>query len=469
MKPLLTHILTRTPLLLLPYAGMAQPAMEFVTGSGPATTGSVLTNQAVTFKNNALNPTTGTYTTLTPTTTATFSISNQQYNLPAAQNPNNAVLSFGANVNGSGKIPSSMSTFGAMNSLSAAPASDFSATQYNAAAGISTTSNYGVELFTSAMGLYNANSSTNGTYYIANLTITFNLPVTDPVIQIVGLGGTFGALGLTTQLSLTTPGVTLSKLSGSPEFSVLMTSILNTAANPSATTGSGAASGSVLVTGTVSTLTFQVYLRGNGKTPTWSNANEHTGDAWMIGVSAVNTYTALPVNMTSFTAEAQNHAVALQWTTATETNSKYFAVQRSADGVNWTGIGRLPAAGNSEKTLQYEYTDLEPEQGANYYRFQLVSDNDDLVFSTIKEVNFNGRPLAISWYPNPVRDRLTITSGDAIRSVTLTTLSGQTLQTVEGFISGQQIDFSRYPFGIYFVIIRTTSGQTRVARIERSL
>jgi Secretion system C-terminal sorting domain len=469
MKPLLTHILTRAFLMLLPCAGIAQPAMEFANGSGPATTGSVLTNQAITFKNNALNPTTGTYTTLVPTTTATFSISNQQYTLPASQNPNGSVLSFGANVNGSGKIPTSMSTFSAMNTVSAAPNADFSATQYNVGAGISTSSNYAVELFTSSMGLYNANSPTNGTYYIANLTITFNLPVTDPVIQIVGLGGTFGALGLTSELSLITPGVTMSELSGSSEFSVLMSSILNTSANPAATTGAGAASGSVLITGTVSSLTFQIFLHGNGKTPTWSNANEHTGDAWMIGVSAINTYTALPVNTTSFTAEAQNRAVALQWTTATETNSKYFDVQRSADGVNWTNIGQLPAAGNSDNTRQYGFTDLEPEQGANYYRFQLVSDNDAQLYSTIKEVNFSSSSLAISWYPNPVRDRLTITSGDAIKSVTLTTLSGQTLQTAGGFTSGQSIDFSRYPFGIYIVIIRTTSGQTRVARIERSL
>ena len=469
MKPLLPNLLHGPLLLLIPLAGVAQPAFEFANGSGPAGNGSVTTSQLITFKNNALNPTTGTYTTLTPTTTATFSISNQQYTLPATQNPNAAVLSFGANINASGKTPGAMATFSAMNTVSAAPASDFSATQYNIGAGISTTTNYATELFTSAMGLYNANSPTNGTYYIADLTVTFNLPVTDPVIHIVGLGGTFGALGLTTQLSLATTGVTLTELSGSPEFSVLSTSILNTAANPSATTGSGAASGSVMVNGTVSSLTFHIYLHGNGKTPTWSNTNEHTGDAWMMGISAVNTYTALAVGPTSFTAKAQTHSVNLQWTTATETNSKYFTIERSTDGANWTAIGQVPAAGNSDQPLQYSFTDYNPASGNNYYRFQETNENNTPVYSPIRDVDFNDAAVVINWYPNPVRDRLTVTATTSLSSITLTTLDGRTLQTIDGFTSGQTIDFSRYPFGIYFLIIRTTAGQTRVTKIERSL
>ena len=93
MKPLLTNILCGFLLLLIPYAGFAQPAMEFAAGSGPTSNGSVITNQVITFKNNALNPVTGTYTPLVPTTTATFSISNQQYVLPVTQNPNGAVVS----------------------------------------------------------------------------------------------------------------------------------------------------------------------------------------------------------------------------------------------------------------------------------------------------------------------------------------------------------------------------------------
>ncbi|HUB61383.1 MAG TPA: T9SS type A sorting domain-containing protein, partial [Puia sp.] len=68
----------------------------------------------------------------------------------------------------------------------------------------------------------------------------------------------------------------------------------------------------------------------------------------------------------------------------------------------------------------------------------------------------------------PTHDRLTISTNSNLRSITLTTLDGQTLQSFEGFASGQSIDMSRYPFGIYFLVIRTTDGQSQVAKIERN-
>jgi hypothetical protein len=468
MKPPLTHILCGLLLPLIPYAGFAQPAIEFAAGSGPVTNGSVLTNQVITFKNNALSPVTGTYTPLVPITTATFAISNQQYVLPASQNPNGGDLSFGANINGAGKTPTPTQIFPTMNAISAPPSADFSATQDNIGAGIAVGSNYSVELFTSAMGLYNAGSPTNGTYHMADLTITFNLPVTDPVLHIVGLGGTYGALGMTTQFQLATPGFTLSELSGSPELSVTATTIVNTAASPTSVTGAGAASGSVLVTGTVTSLLFHIYLRGDGKTPTWSSANEHTGDAWMIGISAINTYTALAVGTSAFTAEPRQHSVGLQWTTATEQNERFFAVQRSPDAADWTTIGQVAAAGNSDNTLQYNFVDQQPLTGTNYYRLQEVDDNGASVYSAVRDAKFAGSTLAINWYPNPVRDRLTITSGSTLRSVQLATLDGHVLQAFDGFASGQSLDLSRYPFGIYFLIIRTADGETRTAKIERN-
>jgi hypothetical protein len=469
MKPPLTHILCGF-LLLLPFAGFTQPAIEFASGTGPAGNGSVITNQVVTFQQNLLNPVTGTYSPLSPTVTATFAISNQQYVLPATQNPNGGDLTFGANVNSTGKTPSPATLYPAMNYISNAQSPQFSATQDNVGAGISMADNYAVELFTSAMGLYNTNSPTNGTYYMANLTITFSNPVSYPVIHIVGLGGTSGALGLTTQLTLTTAGLTISELSGSPEFSVTGgTRIVNTATTPTATTAAGAASGSVLVNGSsVTTLTFEIYLRGDGKTPTWSTANEHVGDAWLIGVSGLNTFVALPLGATSFTAEPQDHSVNLQWTTATQQNSKYFVVERSQDGLNWTGIGQMAAAGNSESRLQYNFVDRQPFTGANYYRLQTTDDNGASVYSPIRNVNFSGTAIAISYYPNPTHDRLTITSNSTLQTVTLTTLDGRILQTADGFAPGQSLDLSRYPFGIYFLVMRTADGRSRVAKIERN-
>jgi hypothetical protein len=472
MKPQITHILCGFPIIiLLPLAGISQPAIEFASGSGPTSNGSVLTNQVITFQQNVLNPTTGTYIPLSPTVTATFVIHNQQYVLPVAQNPNGGDVSFGATDNPSGKTPGPALIFPSMSAVSAPPAADFSSTPVNIGTGMSMADNYGVDVFTSAMGLYNANASTSATYIMADLTVTFSAPITNPVIHIVGLGGTSGALGFTTQLTLTTAGLTMTELSGSKEFSVTGggTQIINTAASPTATTGAGAASGSVVINGSsVTTLTFQVNLRGDGKTPTWSTANEHVGDAWLIGVSALNTFVALPLGTTSFTAQPQEHNVNLQWTTATQQNSSYFAIERSVDGANWSSIGQVTAAGNSQDLLQYNYVDQKPLTGANYYRLQEVADDGSSVCSPIRNVNFSGTATTISYYPNPTHDQLTVTSTSTVKSLTLTTLDGRILQNIAGPTSNQSIDLSRYSFGIYFLIIRTTDGQTQTAKIEKN-
>ena len=472
MKPQNTNILCGILLIVLPYAGIAQPpAIEFANGSGPAGNGSSLANQVITFQDNALNPVTGTYTPMGFPVTATFAISNQQYVLPATQNPNGGDISFGASNNTTGKLPLPATLFPAMNYISAASANQFSSTPLNIGTGMSLTTNYAVEMYTSVMGLYNTNAPTNGTYYMANLTITFNIPITNPVIHIVGIGGFSGALGFTTELVLTTPGLTMTELSGSTELAVQMggTQIVNTAAAPTATTGAGAASGSVEVIGSsVTSLTFELYVRGDGKTPVWATANEHVGDAWLIGVSAQNTITELPLDITSFTAQPQGHTVDLQWTTATEQNSKYFNVERSQDGLNWSSIGQVTAAGNSQDLLQYNYVDQKPVTGANYYRLQEVADDGSSIYSPIRNVDFTDAATAISWYPNPTHDRVTLTSNSNLKSITLTSLDGRILQTVEGFASGQSIDLSRYPFGIYFLIIRTTDGQSQTAKIERN-
>ena len=350
-------------------------------------------------------------------------------------------------------------------------AAEFSSTPDNIGTGMSMTDNYAVEVYTSVMGLYNANVPTNGTYYMANLTITFNVPITNPVLQIVGIGGFSGALGFTTDLTLTTPGLTMTELSGSKEFSVAGggTQIMNTSAAPTATTGAGAASGSVMVNGSsVTSLTFQLYVRGDGKTPTWATANEHVGDAWLIGVSAINTLFTLPVGMTGFTAQPRGHTVDLQWTTATEQNSKYFVIERSQDGVNWNSIGQVAAAGNSQESLPYNYVDQTPMTGANYYRLQEVAEDGSSVYSQIRSVELTGTAIAINWYPNPTHDQVTLTSSTTLQSITLISLDGRILQTAQGFTSGQSIDLSRYPFGIYFLIIRTADGQTQTAKIERN-
>lgn len=452
----------------------AQPqTLEFASGSGTTSYGSSTTSQTITFQENTSNPTAWNFTPYTtPTTTATFSISNEQYTLPTSQNSNGADVSFGATNNNSSEVIAAAKIFPDMDAISSPVASDFSSSNFpgQAGEGMSMTKNYAVSVFNSVMGLYNANANVHDSFYMANVTITFSVPVANPVLQIVGIGGYSGSEGFSSELMLTTPGVTLSALSGSKEFLVTPNQILNSASSFSATTGSGAASGSVLVNGIVSTLTFKLYMKGDGG-GTWSTSSQHAGDEFLIGISSLVTSTVLPVNFSAFTAQPKGNAAELNWTTATEENSNYFTVQTSSDGTSWSSISEVKAAGNSTNPENYTYTDNIPSSGSNYYRIVEVSQDGTESYSDVRQLTFGqSASTVLTFYPNPVKNQVTITMAGSVspESVTVMSVNGQQLQQNKDFVSGESIDLSSYAAGIYFLAIRNTSGQTEVVKILKN-
>jgi hypothetical protein len=285
------RIFLSTHLLLISLFAFSQnPSLEFFAGAGnPNGSGPSLSNQVITFQENTNNPTGIGVAAYSPTLSATFSLSNQQ--LPIPISPNQSLI-FGGTVSGNSIV--GFPFFPTMNGISAPANSHFTSTYLNSAgSGIAVNSNQAVSILATTLNLQNniGSKPTNGRYYFGDLTITFSTPVTKPVIHIVGLGGFFtsgSTLGFTSELELQTSGVTLSKLSGSSELNVTVTNkILNSDPTPSSATGSGAASGSILASSSlpISTLTFKVYLRGDGGNANWGVPSVVTGDVFLMGVS----------------------------------------------------------------------------------------------------------------------------------------------------------------------------------------
>ena len=467
--PLTVMLLLLVSMSALQSASAQTDVLEFASGSGPTSFGSTVASQTITFQENTANPTGWSFSPYSsPTTTATFSLSNQQYALPANQNPNGADVSFGATNNNSTQLITPAKIFPQMNAISTPAAGDFTALDYpgQTGQGMSMTQNYAISIFNSVMGLYNANAAVKDSFYMANLTITFNTPVTNPVLHIVGIGGFAGNEGFSSELMLTTTGVTLSELSGSTGFLVTPSQILNSNSTFTATTGSGAASGSVLATGiNITTLTFKVYMKGDGHGTAWSTNSEHAGDEFLVGVSLPVTQLVLPVTFSAFTAQPQGNAALLNWTTATEENSSYFNVQVSRDGTSWSTVGEVKAAGNSTTPENYSFADNAVASGNNYYRVVEVSMDNSEIYSVVRQLTF-GSSTVLSYYPNPVKNSVTITtSATSPQSVTVISVDGRLLQQNNQFVSGGSIDLSSYTAGIYFLAIRNTTGQTEVIKI----
>jgi hypothetical protein len=99
----------------------------------------------------------------------------------------------------------------------------------------------------------------------------------------------------------------------------------------------------------------------------------------------------LPVSFEDFSLEVEQSKVVLNWSTASEEDSRYFQVERSADGILYTGIGTQPAAENSSSQINYSFTDYSPLTGINYYRITLLSAGGSSSNSSILLANLSAR------------------------------------------------------------------------------
>jgi hypothetical protein len=250
---------------------------------------------------NLLENTTGsTFLSFNPNIIVTASISNQQYNsISTSRISTGKGMSFGGSVNSVSPLANQMPVFNRLNTVNN-PANNHFTSNPNGttSTGIDIADNYGFYFYNSVDELFATGAATSGRYYFGDISLSFSQPVSNPVIHIVGLGSNvlFGITdkqGFSTELELQTSGVALSKLSGTNELNVTATKILNNAATPSFNCGAGAACGSIKVVGTnITTLTFKVFVRGDGNGSAWSHTAINAGDEFMLSAS-INT----PVNI----------------------------------------------------------------------------------------------------------------------------------------------------------------------------
>ncbi|MDB5269759.1 MAG: hypothetical protein JWP58_2799 [Hymenobacter sp.] len=112
----------------------------------------------------------------------------------------------------------------------------------------------------------------------------------------------------------------------------------------------------------------------------------------------------LPVELVQFSAVRQGANVQVAWATASEKNSAYFAVERSASGQFFNEIGRVNAQGSTTARHEYSLLDTAPLAGLNYYRLRQVDLDGTTAYSPVATVRFDSKPAgapALLAYPNP--------------------------------------------------------------------
>jgi hypothetical protein len=168
----------------------------------------------------------------------------------------------------------------------------------------------------------------------------------------------------------------------------------------------------------------------------------------------------LPVNLLNFTSTILPNAVKLQWQTASEINSSYFLIERSVDGINFSTIGKVNAAGSSNILKQYSFVDNAP-LGENYYRLKEVDLNGNYTFSNILSVKMP-QANALNIIQNPVQNNLQFTIDNLQSSTNYLSIFDFTGRRVNSFTAQngvQDIDVSFLTSGTYVLQMITADGQ----------
>ena len=178
--------------------------------------------------------------------------------------------------------------------------------------------------------------------------------------------------------------------------------------------------------------------------------------------TSINETTLPGVVLNAFTATRQISTVLLNWSTVQEVNAASYVVERSADGINFTAIGNIPAAGSGNNAVKeyYTLTDSTPVlNGINYYRIRMVDKSGNITYSVIRSVSFNiTNSVIIS--PNPAKGKLNVTIAGNTQVVQLHLINalGQIVQKNSMAGQYQQLDISRLAAGVYFLNIVTSDG-----------
>ena len=167
----------------------------------------------------------------------------------------------------------------------------------------------------------------------------------------------------------------------------------------------------------------------------------------------------LPITIEEFKGRLVNKTVELNWTLGSEIDVDRYEIERSNDGENFKTIGNL-TAGNSENTVSYEFRDIQPVPGNNYYRIRFVELDGSTSFSETIVIKLEG-PRVVGVYPNPLQDVLNLDvagfeAGDA--ELSLFSAAGQLVYKsnwyYDGFANTLTVSLPNLSDGIYLYSLR---------------
>ena len=127
----------------------------------------------------------------------------------------------------------------------------------------------------------------------------------------------------------------------------------------------------------------------------------------VFALAAYQTGSALPLHLLSFSGKKLNSAIQLNWVTENEINTSHFEIERSTNAIAFTKNG-IVAAFNSSGRNEYTFTDMQPLNGINYYRFKQTDKDGRFTYSAIIKIVNDASQLQFTLSPNPANNFINI-------------------------------------------------------------
>ena len=184
-------------------------------------------------------------------------------------------------------------------------------------------------------------------------------------------------------------------------------------------------------------------------------------DEGMMGQFVVKNTAALPLNLLSFTAIAEQNKSLLNWTTSNQINTSMFVVERSNNTKEWISLKTINA-GNTINETSYSFVDEAPLDGVNYYRIKFVDRDGTITYSKVEMVEFGSNTFAFEIYPNPAKEKIFLKFKDPSSDVyylRMVNATGRSIYMLPKPQLQNGIDISKCAKGIYY--LQVTDNKTK--------
>jgi alpha-tubulin suppressor-like RCC1 family protein len=191
-----------------------------------------------------------------------------------------------------------------------------------------------------------------------------------------------------------------------------------------------------------------------------------TGNYWEISfdvtgfsgffIGAVNA-TILPIKLSSFIVAKQGSSSALTWKVTSEENIATYTIERSTDDRSFNQVGSVSSSGNTASSRTYTFTDVLPIKGTNYYRLKMMEKDGKVSYSEIRLLNF-GSSIQVALYPNPAKDKVTLTGVEAGMTIRLLDAVGKVMISQKASANTVNVPISTLLTGHYLVQVINSNG-----------